>query len=277
MPNGYGSKAFTLVLILGLLFMEWGIDTAVRYQFLLSEKRRKRFNWVQLLTVPGVVIVAVCWYRIVDFNLHGGPFTFQLKSLGSFVLLSLIYLFLTEKLRPQGESEGRPIDSLGKELLTTLPERFCLIDHVAPKWWVHMMIWPGILMLIGGVAMMLVPGWLMRGSGLATIFGGLLTILFAGGFRFVLHQHGLEVQFGTLSIPVKRIPKEEIESFELQEYNALADFGGWGLRWGRGNTTAYILSGDVGILVRTPKRNYLIGASQSRAFYSALDQLMRRT
>ena len=131
-------------------------------------------------------------------------------------------------------------------------------------------------MMVGGFAMMLVPGWLMRGSGLATILGGVLTFLLAGGFRFVLHQNGLEIQFGTLSIPVKRISKDDIESFELQEYNALADYGGWGIRWGRGNTTAYIISGNTGLLVKTAKRNYLIGTSQSRAFYSALDQLLQR-
>lgn len=276
LANGYGSKGSALLLILGLLFLEWGVDVAVRYQFLLSESKRKRFNWIQLLTVPGVVVVAVCWYRIVDFNLNGGPFQFGLKSLGSWIFLSLVYLFLTEKIRPRGESDGSPIDSLGDELTTKLPERFCLVDHVAPRWWVNLMAWPGILIVVSGLAMMLVPGWLMRGSGLATVFGGLLMLLFAGGFRFVLHQKGLEVQFGTLSIPIKRIPREEIESFELQEYNALADYGGWGLRWGRNNTTAYIISGDTGLLVKTAKRNYLIGSSRSRAFYGALDQLMGR-
>ena len=28
-PNGWGSKGFTLALLLGLVLMEWGIDTAV--------------------------------------------------------------------------------------------------------------------------------------------------------------------------------------------------------------------------------------------------------
>jgi uncharacterized protein DUF1648 len=275
-PNGYSSKAVTLALILGLLFLEWGIDIAIRYQFLLAESSRKRFNWIQLFSVSGVIIVAGCWHQIVDFNLNGGPFELNWRGFLSWFATASTYLFLTEKLRPRGESDGRPISNLGEELATQLPERFCLIDHLAPRWWVHLMLWPGLLMIGGGIAMIFVPSLLVVSSGVATVLGGFLTLLFAGGFRFVLHQKGLEVQFGTLSIPIKHIAKEEIESIELKEFNALADFGGWGLRWGPDNTTAYVLSGQVGLLVRTARRNYLIGSSQSKAFYSALEQLLSR-
>ena len=90
--------------------------------------------------------------------------------------------------------------------------------------------------------MLFVPNWIMLSSGIATIFGGLLTLLFAGGFRFVLHQKGLEVQFGTLSIPLKRIPTEEITGYELKGFNALADYGGLGRQMGPGTTPRLISS-----------------------------------
>lgn len=275
-PNGYSSKGFALALILGLLAFQWVVDSAVRYQFVRAESKQKRFNWIQFLTVPGVMAVAGSWLAIVDFNLNGGPFQIGWKGVFGWLGLAFIYLFLTEKLRPQGESDFQPFSNIGEDLVVELPERFCLIDHVVPRWWFHLMLWPGLLTTLGGVAMLLVADPLVLVSGVATILGGLLMLLFADGFKFVLHQNGLEVQLGTLSFPIKRISKEEIQGYEIKEFNALADFGGWGLKWGRDNTTGYILSGNVGLLIKTERRNYLVGTEQSRAFYCAVDQLMRR-
>ncbi len=274
-PNGYSSKAATLALVVGIVFMCWAIDSGIRYGVLLAERERKRFNWIQFLTVPGVLISAATWFWIVDFNLNGGPFKLDWVGISGWLLIALSFLLLTEKLRSKADFEARPL-LLDPDLEGELPEKFCLVAREAPTAWVALMLISSVSMLAGGLWMLRIPGWIMTLSGWATVLGGLVCLLFSGGYRFVVHHRGVEVASGFLSIPIKSIPIEDITSAELKEFSPLADFGGWGLRFGADNTTAYVVSGDVGVLVRTAGRNHLLATSKARAFITAIEQLKRR-
>lgn len=274
-PNGYGSKGATLALIVFTVLLCWGIDTGVRYGVLLAERERKRFNWLQFLTVPGVMVSAACWFLIVDFNLNGGPFKVNWAASLGWLLVAMGFLLLTEKLRSKADFEARPL-ILGADLEGELPEKFCLVAHEAPKLWVVSMTAASVLMIVSGVFMLRLPGALLQFSAWATLLGGVICILFSGGFRFVVHHRGVEVASGFLSIPIKSIPVEQIESVEIKEFSALADYGGWGLRYGADNTMAYVVSGNVGVLLRTPGRNYMLSTGQARAFASAIEQLKAR-
>jgi Domain of unknown function (DUF1648) len=275
-PNGYGSKSFTLILLVSILLVEWFMDTAIRYQWLLGERNKKRFNWIQILTNPGIVATAASWHLIANFNLATDHPTLGWAGFFTWILLGLVSLVVMELRRPLTLADQQPIRDLGPDFTKSLPEKFCIVDHVAPRWWVWLMAGPGVAMIVGGVAMLFVPSMVVRASGVLTIFGGLLSMLFAGGFRFVVHHRGVDVNFGTLSIPILSLRLDSILGVELQDYNALSDYGGWGLRWGRDNTTAYIISGERGVLIRTGKRNYLLGTEMAPAFLSALSQLLER-
>lgn len=61
--------------------------------------------------------------------------------------------------------------------------------------------------------------------------------------------------------------KEEIEEINIVDYSPISDFGGWGLRYGRNNTTAYNVKGNRGILfLLKDGKNYLIGSQLDESY-----------
>ncbi len=64
----------------------------------------------------------------------------------------------------------------------------------------------------------------------------------------------------------------EIESFEIKEFNPIIDFGGWGLRYSiRWKTTGYIMKGKVGVHIHFKnKKNILIGSQRANELYNVI-------
>lgn len=69
------------------------------------------------------------------------------------------------------------------------------------------------------------------------------------------------------------IPWAKIESIRIRHYNAVADFGGYGLRY-TFKTTAFIISGNYGIEItyRTKKRKFILGVLQPDAARVAIQE-----
>ncbi len=84
---------------------------------------------------------------------------------------------------------------------------------------------------------------------------------------------GVRVTFGMLGWIPFRIAADQIRSVEPVTYRPLAEFGGWGIRFGRGGKRAYSARGDRGVRIQTPSREYLIGSQRPEALAHALRQI----
>ena len=272
-PNGYMSRVMTLAIIVGSYIMCWLIDSVARYQCLLSESEKKRFNWLQFVMWPFLVLSPLCWALLIDFNINGGPFKIPGASWLGFSLLGWAYLYFTERSRKAGD-RSTPMTVVKSELEGELPEKFCIVVKEAPVWWVAVCLISGLLTLASAYACL--------GTESINIFlvatlalSGLILISFSGGYRFIVHHRGVDIFLG-LGIPLKSLSIGQITGAEVKPFSALQDFGGWGIRFGRDKTTAYIVGGEVGVLVKTEGRNYLLATDQAATLSQALNQVLGR-
>ena len=63
----------------------------------------------------------------------------------------------------------------------------------------------------------------------------------------------------------KSFPIEDITEWKVRQYGPIAEFGGWGVRYGFKDTTAYNVSGNIGLdLVINEKTKLLIGTQKGQ-------------
>jgi len=65
-----------------------------------------------------------------------------------------------------------------------------------------------------------------------------------GEIRVRVRDDGVEAAWGYSEMIRKWIPFGEIDSMEAVTYSPLREFGGWGIRAGRGSTTAWTTQGN---------------------------------
>lgn len=72
---------------------------------------------------------------------------------------------------------------------------------------------------------------------------------------------------------------DDIESFEIKEFNPIIDFGGWGLRYSiRWRTTGFIMRGKVGVHIHFKnKKNILIGSQKSNELFNTITKVKMRS
>jgi len=104
------------------------------------------------------------------------------------------------------------------------------------------------------------------GVGLPLFFRALrlVTVVDAAGvhFRFVPFHRAARV-----------LPPEYIVRYEARTYRPLLEYGGWGIRSGRGGD-AYNVSGDRGVqFVLAGGKRVLIGTQRPEEFVAALDRV----
>ncbi|MBS3946291.1 MAG: hypothetical protein KGZ42_12380 [Melioribacter sp.] len=70
----------------------------------------------------------------------------------------------------------------------------------------------------------------------------------------------------------------DIDSFEIKEFNPIIDFGGWGLRYSiRWKTTGYIMKGKVGVHIHLKNRkNLLISSERANELFRVLKEISAR-
>ena len=92
-----------------------------------------------------------------------------------------------------------------------------------------------------------------------------LTILF-GNFKLqtIIKNDGIYVRFFPLQIAYRKYTWDKLINIYVREYNAITEYGGWGLRYGIfGNGKALNVSGDKGLqLVNLNKSALLIGTNK---------------
>ncbi len=99
-------------------------------------------------------------------------------------------------------------------------------------------------------------------------------ILIASGFIFILElktridELGIHYQFFPFHLTLKTIPWKDMEQVKVRNYNAISEFGGWGLKggflWKKKNGIAITIKGHVGIQVITNAGKKILIGTQKR-------------
>lgn len=89
--------------------------------------------------------------------------------------------------------------------------------------------------------------------------------------RTVVTEHEVIVTFRALLR--RRFPLAEIASAEARAYRPMREFGGWGIRLGRGGLRAYTMDGNQGVELRLLNgRRALIGSRRPNELAAAIVQ-----
>jgi hypothetical protein len=126
-------------------------------------------------------------------------------------------------------------------------------------WWVHGLLWLPILVAMFPIQS-LMRGSFGEGTGgvLVGTTGVVLLICLSipagiyglmGELRIRVTDDGLDLRWGYLEWIRKKIPIGEVEGAEAVKYSPLRDFGGWGIRMGRGGRRAWTVKGNRAVLL----------------------------
>jgi hypothetical protein len=126
----------------------------------------------------------------------------------------------------------------------------------------------GVIAVVVGLAMLLVPGLLRAGLMLAATGG--LTILIFAVLKIVteVRDDGLYVRL--FPLPFRHIAWDKIQSHRVRTYHPLLEYGGWGIRFGISGK-AYSARGNRGVqLVLRSGRRVLIGSQMPESLDAAM-------
>lgn len=144
------------------------------------------------------------------------------------------------------------------------------------QWW----LWVLLLGLDGFMAFRWYERWQTAGDevggGLfaSSIVAFLVTLLFIVlRLETVIKEDGIYVRFFPFHISFKRFGWAELSTVYVRHYDALGEYGGWGLRLGK-KGRAYNVSGNWGIqLIRKKELDMLIGTKRPEEVEHVLSRL----
>lgn len=256
------------------------IDAAFRYNWLLQERERKRFNWAQLIYNAIAVFLAWCAIRVLLFGAGFiEHFDLAISTGGQVILACLAFLTISEIIRPIAMVD-RPAESsaVASPQHGVIGDRaqFYYSQFVNPWWFAAVTLIGGLGALFGAYNLLHRPEMPLQVLGIVLLCLAPLLLLGIGGFRFIATRNGVMVRLGWVGVPMFRLPFAKILNVELVTFSALQDFGGYGVRCGKDNTRAYILNGDSGVKISTEARNYILGCPAPEQFLAVLREAKAR-
>jgi hypothetical protein len=110
------------------------------------------------------------------------------------------------------------------------------------------------------------PLWVLFAVGLAYLFYSMKLVI-------EVRSDGLYIRFFPLTH--QNITFEDITRCEVRTYNPIREFGGWGIRYGRGKK-AYNVSGNRGVQLELSNgKRLLIGSQRSEELARAIEAKMK--
>jgi hypothetical protein len=152
------------------------------------------------------------------------------------------------------------------------------------QWWVWVLVmvpaglswWPFVEQIIRGNSVGQNPGpdwliwlvWILIGLGLPFLFGYAALIIEVFGTAVFVHYR---------PFARRTILFEEIERADARSYNALKEYGGWGIKGWSKAKMAYNVSGDKGVeLTLVDGRSVMLGSRRADELASAIQGRLRR-
>jgi hypothetical protein len=110
--------------------------------------------------------------------------------------------------------------------------------------------------------------WLLIGIGLPLLFGMV---------ALVLEVNGTEVLIRYRPFSRRAIPLAEIEKVQARTYNAVREYGGWGIKGWSKDKVAYNVSGDRGVeLTMKDGRTVMLGSQRADELAAVIEGRRRR-
>jgi hypothetical protein len=138
---------------------------------------------------------------------------------------------------------------------------------VQNPWWLNVVIAvSGAVLAAGGLGVYKESPWL------AVVMLVVAALLFAlcGGMRTSVTSDKIEVRMGVFRLLRMRLA--DAASAEVHTFAPLRDFGGYGIRFGRGGVKAFFERGNRGVLiVATSGKKYLIGSDHAERLAAAIN------
>ena len=102
---------------------------------------------------------------------------------------------------------------------------------------------------------------------------GLIGLLMFGGLDIEVGDARLTYRYRPLT-KTRVIDGADIESVEAIEYRPIADFGGWGIRSGRGGVRAYTVRGNRGVVItRRDGSSLMFGSDSPEELAAAIEAI----
>lgn len=103
-----------------------------------------------------------------------------------------------------------------------------------------------------------------------------IVVLFMAGITVSVTPGQVVVVYGSAGWPRWTFKREEIEAFEPVTFSPMRDFGGWGVRSGRGKVNCINASGSRGVqfTLKGKRRKYIIGSDDPEALVAAIRSAM---
>lgn len=140
--------------------------------------------------------------------------------------------------------------------------------------------WLWVLVIASLVPLLVIMGVLLPERGAAALPPFLLVLAVVAatlGLMWWMHldvwvtEGELVVKLTPLHLKPRRIARTEIVEAKSRTYDALREYGGWGIRGGFGHGSAYNVSGDQGVqLVLANGKRLLIGSQRAGELEEAL-------
>lgn len=102
---------------------------------------------------------------------------------------------------------------------------------------------------------------------------GLLALFLAANLSTQVRDDGLYLRYFPFHLSFHRLPLENMAAVEAVTYSPLRDYGGWGIRYGRGGK-AYNPTGNRGVRISYLNgRHILIGSQRPEELARAIESL----
>ncbi len=175
--------------------------------------------------------------------------------------------------------------------MTKQPRLYFKEEQRFNQWWLKLILFGSVLVTLGpmyyGTIMQFSTGepWgdkPMSDTGVL-VMDIITTIILAAaiylifGTRMVIEikSNGVYVRFKPFLTKEKFFPAESIEKYEVRKYKPIADYGGWGVKYGR-KGIVYNVSGNMGLeLWLKGNKKIMIGTQRPEAIKRAMNKMMK--
>ncbi|CAN5283278.1 DUF6141 family protein [soil metagenome] len=115
------------------------------------------------------------------------------------------------------------------------------------------------------------PGWLLMVIFIGSIIG--MLFLRAQKLKLLITENEIRIRFGLLSGETV-ISVSNIKSISIRKYNALKEFGGWGVRYNDTGSCFTVFGSDAIEIELAGNQKILVGTQKAKGMQPVLDQFL---
>ena len=116
-------------------------------------------------------------------------------------------------------------------------------------------------------------GMILLFFGVAGLMGAIIAFIYYATLYTHINAKGVSYMFKPFHRKMHLIPWEDIKSHEVIQYRPILDYGGWGIRYGRGGK-AYNVQGNMGLFLTLKSgKTLLIGTQDPETLRSFMKSM----